>query len=250
MVTRPTLSARDNPLPLSSHSISADPLSARELHAQELSPRSARLLEQQLRQKVARELHDGPVQILSNVTMQLMGLQKQIMADPGGAQKELSLVIANMQRAVKEMRAVMFELRPLALEREGLVPALREFVSYVREQQPLEIVLKAPETQLLLSDILKTNIFYIVQEAVQNTIKHAHATHLRIALSLVGDELQVFISDDGNGFDLNQVQDGYSTRKSLGLMNLSERAQLIQGDLTLYSNVGQGTTVHLSVPLP
>lgn len=250
MVTRPVHSARDAKFPLSSNSTSTDTLAGREAPAYEMPPRNAPLLEQQLRQQLARELHDGPIQTLSNVTMQLMVLQKQIVADPSGAQKELSLVVAAMQRAVNEMRGVMFQLRPLALEREGLVAALREFVSHIRERHPLDITLQVPETQLVLSAALKTNIFYIIQEAVQNTVKHARATHLRIALTVVADELQVFISDDGKGFDLNQVQDGYSTRKSLGLMNLSERAQWIQGDLTLYSNIGQGTTVHLSVPLP
>lgn len=249
MVTRPISFVWDNPFPLSSNAISLDPISAREMQTPEGSPRNSPLLEQQLRQQLARELHDGPVQTLSNVTLQLMALQKQIMADPGGAQKELSSVVAFMQRAVKEMRGIMFELRPLALEREGLVAALREFVSYVSERHPLEIVLEAPPTALLLSPVLKTNIFYIVQEAVQNSVKHAQAKHVRIALTLVGEELQVFVSDDGKGFDLHQVHDGYSTRKSLGLLNLSERAQLIQGELTLYSNIGQGTTVHLSVPL-
>jgi two-component system sensor histidine kinase DegS len=143
----------------------------------------------------------------------------------------------------------MFQLRPLALEREGLVPALREFANDLRERTGLEVKLEVPFAALTLSSAVETNVYYVIQEAAQNTLKHAGARHLRIALTLLGDELQVFISDDGKGFDLKQVEDGYGDRKSLGLLNLSERARLIHARLTIYSNIGQGTTVHLSVPL-
>jgi signal transduction histidine kinase len=248
MVTRPIYSPWEHKLPLSNNTTNLDPVPAREPGPHDKGLRSATLLEQQLRQQLARELHDGPVQTLSNVTMQLMVMQKQITADPRAAQQELSAVVASMQRAVQEMRSVMFELRPLSLEREGLVSALRDFVNHLRERHTIEINLDVPSSNLPLAPVIQTNIFYIIQEAVQNAIKHARANHLRIALNRMGDELQVFVSDDGQGFDLSQVQDGYSSRKSLGLMNLSERAQMIQGQLTLYSNLGQGTTVHLSVP--
>jgi signal transduction histidine kinase len=249
MVTRPAHSPWEHKIPLSTNFGSLDPISGREPGTRELAPRNVAQLEQQLRQQLARELHDGPVQTLSNVTMQLMVMQKQMVADPRAAQKEMSSVVASMQRAVKEMRAVMFELRPLVLEREGLIPALREFASHLRERHPLDVQLDIPYALLTLAPAIQTNVYYIIQEAAQNTVKHARANHLRIALSLLGDELQVFVSDDGQGFDLSQVQDGYSERKSLGLLNLSERAQLIHGQLTLYSNIGQGTTVHLSVPV-
>lgn len=247
MVTRPFHSPWEQKLPLTT---ALDPRFGHEPGGQDISLFRAPLLEQQLRQQLARELHDGPVQTLSNVTMQLMVLQKQIIADPAGAQRELSAVVASMQRAVKEMRGVMFELRPLSLEQDGLIPALRDFVAHLRERCTLEVKLEVPQAPLLLDAAVKTNLFYIVQEAVQNTIKHARASHLRIALTTVGDELQVFISDDGRGFALDLVEEGYSQQKSLGLRNLAERAQLIGGQLTLYSNLGQGTTVHLSVPIP
>lgn len=249
MVTRPAHSPWEHKIPLSTNLGALDPISGREPGAHELAPRNAAQLEQQLRQQLARELHDGPVQTLSNVTMQLMALQKQMVADPRAAQKELSSVVGSMQRAVNEMRAVMFGLRPLVLEREGLIPALREFAAHLRERHTLEVQLEVPFAPLILAPAIQTNVYYIIQEAAQNTVKHANAAHLRIALSLLGDELQVFVSDDGRGFDLNQVQDNYTNRQSLGLLNLAERAQLIHGQLTLYSNIGQGTTVHLSVPV-
>lgn len=249
MVTRPVYSPWEHKLPFSNNIATLDPISGRESSVPGVISRTAPLLEQQLRQQLARELHDGPVQTLSNVTMQLMVLQKQIVSDPASAQKELSAVIASMQRAVKEMRGVMFELRPLSLEGDDLVPALREFVAHIRERHTIDIQLQVPELPLTLKPALKTNIFYIIQEAVQNTIKHAQASHLRVALTIVGDELQVFISDDGQGFALDVVEEGYNRRQSLGLRNLAERAQLIGGQLTLYSNVGQGTSVHLRVPV-
>lgn len=249
MVTRQIDSPWEFKRPLSTNAVMLDPIAVRDAASYEQLWQNKPLLEQQLRQQLARELHDGPVQTMSNVTMQLMVLQKQLTADPRAAQQELQNVIGSMQRAVKEMRCMMSELRPLTLERDGLIPALREFVSHLRERHEIDIQFDAAVLDLDLPPVVQTNLYYIIQEAAQNTLKHARANHLRIALNTLSDELQVFISDDGQGFNLTQVQSNYSDRQSLGLLNLSERAQLIHGQLTLYSNVGQGTIVHLSVPL-
>lgn len=246
MVTRQIQSPWDKrrSLPASKNALDPDKENAA-VQRRELIPS----LEQQLRHQLARELHDGPVQALSNMTMQLMVMQRQLAADPHNVELELSDLVGRMQDAVREMRTMMYELRPLALEREGLIPALRQFTDHLRGRHTLTIRLDVPDDELDLPLATQTNIFYIVQEAAQNALKHAHARHLRIALAVVGEMVQVFVSDDGRGFEMEQVQDNYAGRKSLGLVNLYERADLIRGKLSMYSNPGEGTTVHLSVPL-
>ncbi len=207
------------------------------------------LFEQRLRQQLARELHDGPVQGVSNLAMSLAYLQKLIERNPQQAQRELAGIIGTIQSVVKEMRGMLFELRPLVLEREGLVTALREWIEQLREMTTLNIELDAPARTLTLAPEVETNTFYIIQEALQNVIKHARAQSVQIELNCIGNELHVLMRDDGQGFDVGRTQNTYTKRKSLGLVNLTERAQLIQGKISIQSTIGQGTLIHLIVPL-
>jgi signal transduction histidine kinase len=207
-------------------------------------------MEQRLRQQLARELHDGPVQLVSNATMNLMVLQKQLERDPKAAQHELTTAIATMQHALQQMRALMFELRPMVLENEGLGRALEELSSHLRKTTSLKIELDLHAGEHLFSSAVETNIYYIIQEAVQNTLKHARATRLQIRMNTFDEALHVSIRDDGRGFDLEHVRREYKTRKSLGLVNLYERAEMIDGHIAIDSLPGHGTTVRLTVPLP
>lgn len=230
-------------------SISNFPPSSQPFGCNAAESTSASELEHHLRQQLARELHDGPVQTVSNAVMNLMVAQNHLERDPNGARAELSNSIAMMQRAVEEMRAMMFELRPMLLETEGLLPALRELAAHLAKTTTLDVQLDIPRSDIAAPLPIATNVYYIAQEAAQNAIKHARATRIQISLKQVDDTLFLSIRDNGLGFNVERVQNEYEKRKSLGLVNLYERAELIQGHLTLDSLVGHGTTIRLTVPL-
>ncbi len=219
------------------------------IRTQTTKPEPDAFLEQRLRQQLARDLHDGPVQRVSNATMNLMSLQAQLERDPQNAQAELSDAIQALQLAIAEMRAMMMNLRPIVLESQGLVPALEALVRQISETTRLDAQLENYVIDLRLAPGVETNIYYIVQEAAQNIIKHAGAKHITIRLHWFEDALHVTIRDDGRGFHVENVQDDYAKRQSLGLVNLYERAELIQGQITIDSIPGRGTTVRLRVPL-
>ncbi len=210
---------------------------------------SAPLLEQRLRQQLARELHDGPVQLVSNAAMNLMVVQKHLARNPEQAQQELSSAVGILQRAIQDMRAMLFELRPMVLESEGLVAAVQELSEHLHQTTALEIDLELDTPPLDLTPAYETNIYYIIQEAIQNIVKHASAKRVQIRFTCIEDELHISIRDDGNGFDLEQIRNSYKNRKSLGLINLYERAQLIGGRLSIDALQGRGTTIRLTVPL-
>ncbi len=212
-------------------------------------PVYAPLLEQRLRQQLARELHDGPVQLVSNAAMNLMVAQKHFARDPENAQTELANAVTTLQRAIQEMRSMLFELRPMVLETEGLVAAVQQLAAHLRQTTTLEIDLEFDAPVLDLTPAYETNIYYIVQEAIQNIVKHAGAKRVQIRLNCFDDALHISIHDDGNGFDLQHIRNSYKNRTSLGLVNLYERAELIGGHLGIDALQGRGTTIRLTVPL-
>lgn len=207
------------------------------------------LLEQRLRQQLARELHDGPVQLVSNAAMNLMVVERHMEREPAHAHAELVNTVATLQRAIQEMRSMLFELRPMVLESEGLIAAIRQLATHLRQTTSLEVELDLQVGYLDLAPGDETNIYYIVQEAIQNIHKHARAKRVQIRMNVFEESLHVTIRDDGSGFDLERIRGEYEKRKSLGLINLYERAQLIRGHLTIDALQGRGTTIRLTIPL-
>lgn len=219
------------------------------LHLQLREERDRVLVAQEeLRKKLARDLHDGPTQILSTMVMQVEYLRKLLENEPDQVDGELDRLSQAGRRAVHEMRTMLFDLRPLVLETQGLVAALQLFM----ERHQLE---RGPQIHLHVDGVigrfnarLESAIFSIVQEAVNNAVKHAAAQNIWLRLSLRGDTLVAEIEDDGYGFDMASVLQEYDSRGSFGLLSMRERAEITDGELTIVSAVGKGTTVMLRVP--
>lgn len=211
--------------------------------------------QEQARKALAGELHDGPTQLVSAITMHLDFCRMLLERDPSRLAEELTTTRDLAQRAVHQIRTLLFELRPLALETRGLVAALTVFVerrqAEILDQTKLTLELKTggPDNELLWRDKkVETALFAIVQETVNNALKHAAASEIRVQLQETEDAVQVTISDNGRGFDVETVLTDYDRCGSLGMLNLHERADLIGADLTLVSAPGRGTKVTVNVP--
>ena len=145
---------------------------------------------------------------------------------------------------------MLFTLRPLALESEGLVAALRQLAEKMQENHDQLLVVEADDDVVDDLEVGKQGvIFFIVEEAVNNARKHARAKQILIRLKRKGDILYVEIEDNGVGFDVPSVQSNYDQRGSLGMVNLHERAELVNGILKLDSAPGKGTRVMVTVPV-
>lgn len=213
--------------------------------------------EEQARKELARDLHDGPVQLVAGVTMRLDFCRRLLEEDPGALAKEIPQALTMAERAVQQMRTTLFELRPLVLETEGLESALITFID--RQQEDL-IGQRSPELNLTIEtdnvqghlsrqdSKVETAIFAIVQEAVNNAIKHASPQEVNVHVRESATALYVSVTDDGQGFDVDQVMNDYVHRGSLGLLNIKERTELIGGDLAIRSGAEQGTRVRVYVP--
>ena len=206
-------------------------------------------VEEQVRHELARELHDGPSQILASIIMGLKFLHQVIDREPERAEAELIELERETNLALRQVRDMLFDLRPVALETQGLGAALQVYVERQSETKGLEFHLETHSFSQRFEPIVEAALFSIVQEAVGNAQKHAHAKNIWIKLQPTGDGLIVTVHDDGRGFDVSQVEGTYAQRGNLGLLNMKERAEIANAKLGIESKRGKGTTVTLKLKL-
>lgn len=211
--------------------------------------------EEQARKELARDLHDGPTQLVAGIMMSLDFCKMAWQKDRSLIPKELDDMMDLAGRANHQMRTMLFELRPLVLETSGLQPAIEVFLN--RRQKDTEGVTELKlevKTDNASGEItrqeqkVENTIFAIVQETVNNAIKHAKAANIVVTLEDSEEGLYTTITDDGVGFDVDAVLDNYEERGSLGMINLQERTELIGGELAIESTPGQGSRFSIFVP--
>jgi signal transduction histidine kinase len=196
------------------------------------------------RQRLARELHDSVTQSLYSLTLFAEAAQDSIAAaDLGQARHYLSRLGETGRQALKEMRLLIYQLHPLALTQEGLVGSLQRRLEVVERRAGVQaqVLLEAP---LPMTPRVEAGLYGIAQEALNNVLKHAHATRVTVRLGAVEDDLLLEVADNGLGFDLESVRD----RAGLGLASIKERAQELGGSVQVSSSPEAGTTIKVLVP--
>jgi len=206
--------------------------------------------EAEVRAAIARDLHDGPTQSIAAIAMNIEFIKRLLRAMPERVQDELDVLAELVHKTSYDIRTLLFELRPLGLETQGLLATLQQYVQRFRDPTgATRLRLEAPATLPRLPVEIEGAIFMIVQEAVNNARKHANAPEITIYLYQEEGQLVASVRDRGRGFNLSAVDSGYNTRGSLGLLNMRERATLIGAESRIRSAEGEGTTVELRVPL-
>jgi len=207
-------------------------------------------LEEDVRKELARDFHDGPAQTLSAMIMAI----ELIEALPGPISESTATGIAELRimatKTLHQVRNVIFELRPIILKTQGLEPALHSYVERLREAEDMNIHLKVEGLEERLPTRLEEICFSIIQEAISNVKRHANEKNVWLTAIRRGDEFQIVVKDDGEGFDLAEVERSYDRRGKLGLLNMQERAEMIGGRLSIESALGKGTTITLNAPVP
>jgi signal transduction histidine kinase len=206
-------------------------------------------VEEDVRKELARDLHDGPTQLVAAITMNLQFVRKLMEREPDKVDAELDEVDALAARAMVQLRTMLFDLRPVILETKGLIPALEAYSTRLTETERFTVHLKVNGEVPPLSKQAGSATFAVVQEAIGNAKKYAQAEHIWVAVECAEDTLCCTVHDDGQGFDVAEMQKDYASRGSLGMINMHERAEMIQGTFTIQSEIGQGTTVTLVAPL-
>jgi signal transduction histidine kinase len=218
----------------------------------ELEQEKQRMMEihDETRKKLARDLHDGPTQSIAAIAMRVNFARRLIERDPRATANELFKIEELARRTTKEIRQMLFTLRPLILESSGLVSAIEQLAIKMKEAHDQDVLLEASEDSVKGLSLKKQGlIFSIIEEAVNNARKHARSKQIKVQMWRQEDILTVLIEDDGIGFDLEKVVSQYEQGESLGLINLQERAELVNGILHIETAPGKGTRITLTVPL-
>jgi len=207
-------------------------------------------VEEDARKKLARDLHDGPTQSIAAIAMRVNYIHKLLEVRPESVGEELDKVEDLARRTTKEIRHMLFTLRPLVLETQGLTPAFKQLAEKMKETHDLNVLV---ESQTDIDSLIESHaqgvLFYIVEEAVNNARKHAKAEHIWVRLYRQEDYAVIEVQDDGAGFDLSAVDSNYEKRGSLGMVNMRERAELAEGTLKIDSTIGKGTRISILVPV-
>jgi len=220
---------------------------------QDLVEEKERMVEvqEETRKKLARDLHDGPTQSVAAMAMRINLVRRMMTKNPKDATDELQKIEELAHRTTKEIRHMLFTLRPLILESQGLNAALQAMAEKMRETFTQNVVINVDESVLENMEMGKQGvIFYIIEEAVNNARKHASAAHIWVRLRPFETEIALLeIEDDGIGFDVAAVNKSYDKRGSLGMINLRERTELVTGLLNIDSAHGKGTRIQVYIPL-
>jgi len=220
---------------------------------QDLVEEKERMVEvqEETRKKLARDLHDGPTQSVAAIAMRINLARRMMKKDSKGTEAELVKIEELAHRTTKEVRHMLFTLRPLILESQGLTAALEAMAEKMRETFAQNVIINVDEKVLEDLEMGKQGvIFYIIEEATNNARKHASAVHIWVRLRSFETGIALLeIEDDGLGFDVEEVNKSYDKRGSLGMVNLRERAELVNGLLNIDSAPRKGTRIQVYIPL-
>jgi two-component system, NarL family, sensor histidine kinase DegS len=199
------------------------------------------------RKRLSREIHDGPAQMLANVMMR-SDLIERVYRDRGG--EEALLEVRSFKKMVRsalyEVRRIIYDLRPMALDDLGLVPTLRKYLQTIEEyhdKSRIEFVNIGLERRL--PPKYEVALFRLIQESVQNALKHANAKDIVVRVEITKSAINILVKDNGVGFDVLK-----RNRESFGIMGMEERVELLDGEISIESKIGNGTMVMIHVPLP
>ncbi len=212
--------------------------------------RSALILEgqEEERKRISRDMHDGVGQLLSAMKFNL-----QSVYSVGSPQEMEKLKTSKdlLQKVIKEVRRISFNLTPSALSDYGIVSVLNKFSQEITKIADIQVIFENKTGFLSrLEGKVENNLYRIVQEAVNNTIKYADATEIRITLSHNLKFLQLDIADNGKGFDIEKLEtEGHFSASGHGIFNIRERTNFINGQCVITSAKGLGTNIHITVPL-
>ncbi len=197
------------------------------------------------RKRISREIHDGPAQMLANILLRSDIVDRAFRErSTAEALEEIKSIRKMIRTSLYEVRRIIYDLRPMALDDLGLIPTIKKYVHTVSEYYSMDIEFSFFGTDRRLPQAYEVALFRLMQEAIQNAVKHADASFIQVKLEAARDSLTMIIRDNGKGFNPEQKHE-----QSFGLIGMKERIELLEGDLSIDSVKGKGTRVLINVPL-
>lgn len=213
---------------------------------QELSKRFIEFQEQE-RQRIASELHDSLGQNLLIIKNSLHQCEDKIPSQ--NISEELREISELAQESIDEVREISYDLHPHTLDRLGLQKGIQSSINKFVQVTPINILQEIDEINNLFTSIEEIHIFRIIQEALNNVVKHSKATECKVIVKKQNDRLNIHVIDNGIGFDVDDLMSSHDTLKNFGISNISERVKFLKGELNIQSSPGNGTAITVSIPI-
>jgi two-component system sensor histidine kinase UhpB len=223
---------------LEDHALRLRALSERALNAQEDE-----------RKRIARNLHDDTGQALSTLIINLEHMESSLPPEFADQRARLAASREIAARTLEDLRKLVYGLRPTMLDDLGLLPAIRWYARTSLEDNGTQVLIEDSDDVGRLDPHLETALFRIAQEAVNNIVRHAKASTVRILLALEGGSICLRVEDDGRGFDVRRISEQALPQRRLGLLGMKERVDLVGGRMTVDSAPGRGARIEVHVPL-
>lgn len=200
------------------------------------------------RYRLSREIHDGPAQILANLVLKSELCEKLIDIDSKKAKEELQGLRTVMRSSLKDVRKIIYDLRPMSLDDLGLIPTVERLVTQHNEESKIFTEFKFFGDRIKLMPVIELAAFRIIQESLNNIRKHSKAERASVKIELTKKNINIIISDNGVGFNRSSVNRS-DENSGYGLMSMEERVLLLNGRFELNSSPGNGTKILITIPI-
>lgn len=201
------------------------------------------------RQRVARDIHDGPAQLMSNVVLKAEICERLIDVDLDKTREELRNLKKTVRDSLQDVRKIIYNLRPMSLDDLGLVPTLQRYILTFQEESGISVSFQTKGAAADVKPVISITVFRIVQEAINNISKHAKARSAVINLEFTDNELRLYINDDGIGFQTDKLkQKSEDISSGFGLSSMKERVELLNGEMSINTEPGRGTRLNIVLP--
>lgn len=202
------------------------------------------------RQRVARDIHDGPAQSMANVVLKAELCERLLTLDVERAKNELRNLKEIVRESIRDVRKIIYDLRPMSLDDLGLIPTVERYAQKFKEDTGIDVEVMTYGYQRSIQSVIQIAMFRIIQEALNNIRKHSKAKNVKIKIEFSMTNLNVVIEDDGIGFNVgNNLKEDNKTNSGFGIIGMKERAELLEGKLGIKSEMGQGTKIIVSIPI-
>ena len=206
-------------------------------------------IQEQDRQRIARDLHDSTVQNLTSLIHKCELSAKFVDTDPVRTRLELLTISSTLKSVINEIREIIFNLKPMSLDDLGLILTIERFINQLMNHHDIDIKLTYNEERNDILPVINLSIFRVIQEACNNAIKHANAKCIEIDIQYGESNVNITIKDDGKGFDTKEIKDRITRDYTgCGLSIMKERVYLLSGTLDIQSTINKGTIINISVP--
>ncbi|WP_151733749.1 sensor histidine kinase ['Paenibacillus yunnanensis' Narsing Rao et al. 2020] len=206
------------------------------------------LAQEEERKRIAREIHDGPAQMLANLVLRTEIVERMLVKQEFGlVQDEVIDLKGQVRNSLEEMRKVIFNLRPMALDDLGLIPTLRKYVHDYEEKTKIRASFETRGKEHRLTSAMEAAVYRLVQEALSNAAKHAYPSYVLVEITYQAQMIKIVVKDNGLGFNLKKISE-QTNRESFGLVGMRERVELLEGRMEIQTAENQGTTIIIHIP--